>query len=176
MERRLLLKEGMSLVSFLFGCLVLVAGCASYGEAEEPSASAQLVTATEGQNAQKKKKKPPTATADAPPPAASKSEPAPAKPASIAFSWNKVSDDAQYSLDAIMRSGVIVGPCIGVTTLGYDLTTTFDGHCVTPDIHLQMEDISDFRICWAEYDDWAHATCTSADWDGASSSVVFTNE
>lgn len=98
-----------------------------------------------------------------------------AAPASVSFSWNRVNEKAEYSLDLLLKDRTTVGPCIGVTWIHQDLSTTFRGNCPSSEASpsVAMSDIDGFQLCWAEDDDWKHATCTHVVWDGTSSTVTF---
>jgi hypothetical protein len=100
-----------------------------------------------------------------------------ASPSSIAFSWNRVSATAEYSLDVFTKDGVLVGPCISVDWIHRRLTTTFRGTCPSSDAHrtMAMPNVDAFQLCSAENGDWPHATCTKVDWDGVSADVAFDN-
>lgn len=81
-------------------------------------------------------------------------------PGSVAITWNKKSATAEYSLDVQLNNGDFIGPCVGENTLGLDTSYAFDGNCVTPGIPVDINTIVEFRICWAENNDWPNASCT----------------
>jgi hypothetical protein len=85
-------------------------------------------------------------------------------PSSVHVSWNKKSKSAAYSLDIILGA-TIIGPCVNTGTIGKSLSYTFNGTCTSPGINVNMNDITDFRICWAENDDWANGSCAGVAYD-----------
>lgn len=178
-------------MSGLVATLGVLAGCATaYGDADppvpSPAAEGRDKSETSGTSEPDAKsvtselaKNTPSPSPDsaAKPAAAPTKTTVAAPPASIAFSWNRVSATAEYSLDVILEDRTTIGPCIGVTWIHRKLSTTFRGNCPSSDAHptVAMDQIDGFQLCWAENDDWKNAECTHVVWDGSSSTVTFDN-
>lgn len=169
--------------------LLAVTGCATpYGDADDERSEAAV---TEPAPETKKTKKPTVPTdaavaestatttanhdvnADTKAPTSSDTS---APRAALDFTWNKVSPTAEYSLDVMLANGELVGPCIGAPILGRELSLEgFTGKCTSAERTLSLDAIVDFRICYAENDDWAHCRCKLANWDGKATSITFDN-
>lgn len=174
-------------LSLVACALLAVTGCAKpYGDADEDRSETALT-----EPAPAKAKKPTVATdaaesvttnhdsnasADTKDDAKATDRSEPTVPSTLAFAWNEVSPTAEYSLDAMLKTGEMVGPCIGAPILGRELSLEgFSGKCTSAERVLPLDTIMDFRICYAENDDWAHCKCKLANWDGKSSAITFDN-
>lgn len=78
----------------------------------------------------------------------------------IQLSWSPKSATATYSLDVQKPSGEWIAPCINAGILRRSLSTAYEGKCPSaPNNRVDTWYLSAFRLCWAENDDWGHATC-----------------
>ena len=91
----------------------------------------------------------------------------------VLVTWNGVAN-TEASLDVVLESGQIIGPCIAVDILRDEfqrgisdgLGYLFTGNCISAGQSPNPADIRAFRICSAYNNDWANATCTEgAPWN-----------
>jgi hypothetical protein len=108
----------------------------------------------------------PTTTTTTPP--VPTTPPPPPAPAKVSVSWNKKSSKSDYSLDIVTTTHGLIGPCVNAGTIGRSLSYTFNGTCTSPNIKVSMSDITAFRICWAEDNDWANGACAGVAYDMSS--------
>jgi hypothetical protein len=96
--------------------------------------------------------------------------------ASIPVSWNRKTTNAAYSLD-IVADGVPYGPCINADTIGKNLSYTFTGKCTGTGVTktVDVSKITEFRIYWAENNQWAGAPSKAVYFNGLGRSVKIPN-
>jgi hypothetical protein len=83
-------------------------------------------------------------------------------PKSVALTWPMKSNTATYSLDVQRADDSWIAPCVNSATIKRGLSMMFDGRCPSgTSKSVNMQTIKAFRICWAENEDWVHATCTA---------------
>ncbi|HVH40786.1 MAG TPA: M12 family metallopeptidase [Labilithrix sp.] len=91
----------------------------------------------------------------------------------VSLTWSRKSNTATYSLDVQDRNDSWLAPCLGSATLQRELATMFGGSC--PDASgrsVGMQHVKAFRLCWAENEDWAHASCKDTPYKGETSLVI----
>src|SRR5690606_12984015 len=65
----------------------------------------------------------------------------------VRVSWNTLGGGNAYSLDLVLRSGEVIGPCIGAGRLGASLSTTFTGVCPDAgDRLVHKSEVAAFRL------------------------------
>lgn len=98
-----------------------------------------------------------------------------APPARTTVRWNAKSATAEYSLDVALADGTTIAPCVGAHRLLRTTSYVFDGACVTPSTTVNIGDVREFRICWAENADWAGAQCAGKPYNGLATNVAIAN-
>jgi hypothetical protein len=91
-----------------------------------------------------------------------------AAPSSVALTWNKKSETAEYSLDVFLVSGQKIRPCVNSDTLHTTTALPFDGNCTagpSPST-VDLKDVTDFVICSAEGGHWESAACAGIPYSG----------
>jgi len=89
----------------------------------------------------------------------------------VTVRWNELQTGAQYSLDVKRKGQAWLAPCVGVDKLGSRLETDFDGTCLSgpgAGTSTPLSEVEQLRVCSAVNGDWAHAVCSTADYDGTS--------
>jgi hypothetical protein len=94
-------------------------------------------------------------------------------PKSVALTWPMKSFTATCSLDVQRADDSWIAPCVNSDMIKRGLSVMFDGKCPSGTAkYVNMLTIKAFRICWAENEDWIHATCTAVPYSNQSSLAI----
>ncbi|RYE95145.1 MAG: glycoside hydrolase, partial [Myxococcales bacterium] len=84
----------------------------------------------------------------------------------VSLRWNEKATHTEYSIDVRRADGTWVAPCVADVVLGTRIGHVFDGSCPSAKTSVAPGEVTEFRVCSAVNNDWAHATCGSAPSDG----------
>ena len=84
----------------------------------------------------------------------------------VEVAWNERATGTRYSLDVRRADDSWVAPCAGDAVLGSGVAYVFTGQCPTAGVGVALTEVKELRVCSAVNDDWAHAACGSAAYDG----------
>jgi len=92
----------------------------------------------------------------------------------VTVSWNEKATGTEYSLDVQRADGSWIAPCAGDHLLSTGISYELNGACPTANATVNLRDVRRLQICSAVADDWAHAICGGAAYDGQQGHVDVT--